>query len=203
MLASPHFHIGMIGQKLSHYRVLSELGHGGMGVVYRARDETLGRDVALKLLPSNTLADPAARDRLLHEARTASALNHPHICTIYEAGEAGGQIFFAMELVDGRPLRELIPAGGLPAESVVRYGSQIADALAHTHERGVIHRDLKPGNLMVTREGRTKVLDFGLARHQSREELEDATKSRLSAEETPSVAGTLAYAAGAHYRPAD
>ena len=195
----------MIGQELSHYRIVSELGRGGMGVVYRARDETLGRDVALKLLPSDALADQAARHRLLHEARTASALNHPHICTIHEAGEASGQIFFAMELVDGQPLRELIPTGGLPAESVVRYGAQIADALAHAHERGVVHRDLKPANVMVTPEGRVKVLDFGLARRQSREALEEVTKSRLSVEGTAAVAGTLAYMAPEQLRgdPAD
>lgn len=185
----------MIGKELSHYRIVSELGRGAMGVVYRARDETLRRDVALKLLPSGALADPAARDRLLREARTASALNHPHICTIHEAGEAGGQIFFAMELVDGRPLRELIPAGGLSAESVVRYGSQVADALAHAHERGVIHRDLKPGNVMVTPDGRAKVLDFGLAQQLRTDELEAATRSRVSLEDAGFMAGTLAYMA--------
>jgi serine/threonine-protein kinase len=185
----------MIGQKLSHYRILGELGRGGMGVVYRACDETLGRDVALKLLPLEALTDPDARDRLLREARTASALNHPNICTIHEAGEADGQIFFAMELVDGRPLRELIPPDGMPAESVARYGAQIADALAHAHGRGVIHRDLKPANVIVTAEGRAKVLDFGLARRQSREALEEVTKSRLSVEENAAVAGTLAYMA--------
>ena len=149
-----------------HYRLLGRLGEGGMGVVHHARDERLGREVALKLLPPGLAGDERARARLVAEARAASALNHPHVLTIYEVGEEGGRVYIAMEYVPGRPLAELIPAGGLPAETVVRYGAQIADALAHAHERGVVHRDVKPSNVLVTPEGRVKVLDFGLAKHR-------------------------------------
>ena len=185
----------MIGKKLSHYHIVEHIGAGGMGVVYRARDERLGRDVALKLLPAETLGDAAARRQLQNEARTASALNHPHICTIYDVGEAEGQFYVAMEYVVGQPLARMIPAGGLPEESVVRYGVQIADALAHAEDRGVVHRDLKSANVVVTPEGRAKVLDFGLARRARKEELEEATRSRVSLEESGGIAGTLAYVA--------
>ena len=151
----------MVGRTIAHYRVTAKIGAGGMGEVYRARDEQLQRDVALKVLPAATLADETARARLLHEAHTASALNHPHICTIHEVGEADGQAYIVMEYVEGQPLSALIPGEGLPAETVVRYGVQIADALAHAHQRGIIHRDLKSSNVMITSEGRAKVLDFG------------------------------------------
>ncbi len=154
----------MIGQTLSHYRIVAQLGAGGMGVVYRARDERLQRDVALKVLPAGAIADETSRARLLREARMASALNHPNICHIYEVGEEQGNAYIAMELVEGRSLRETIPKGGLPIEKAIRHGAQIADALAHAHERGVIHRDLKSANVVITPEGRAKVLDFGLAK---------------------------------------
>jgi serine/threonine-protein kinase len=195
----------MLGQTLTHYRIIAELGRGGMGVVYRARDETLGREVALKVVRPEAVADPAARKRLMDEARTASSLNHPHICTIYETGEGQGQIFVAMELVDGKSLSESLRSGGLPVETVTRYGAQIADALAHAHERGVVHRDLKPANIMVTPEGRAKVLDFGLARRFEQGKLDEVTRSQLAAEPGDSVAGTLAYMAPEQLRgePAD
>jgi len=183
----------MIGRTLGHYRVLEPLGSGGMGVVYRARDERLEREVALKVLPEDAVAEPTARARLLREARTASSLNHPHVCTIYEVGEDGGQIFVAMELVEGQPLRELIGATGLPVATVIRYGIQIADALAHAHEHGVVHRDLKSANVMITREGRVKVLDFGLARRATGGSgPADATRS-LSLTETGAIVGTPHY----------
>ncbi len=149
---------------LAHYTVFEQIGAGGMGAVYRARDTRLGRDVALKLLPPEMFADERARARLLQEARLASALNHPHICTIYEVGEADGQTYIAMELVRGRPLSEQIPPEGLAAESVLRYGAQVADALAHAHDHGIVHRDLKGANVVITADGRAKVLDFGLAK---------------------------------------
>lgn len=184
----------MVGRVIAHYRIEAELGPGGMGVVYRARDERLQRKIALKVLPPDSLADPAAKARLLREARLASQLNHPHICTVHDADEADGQLYVAMELVHGRSLCELIKEGGLPAETVIRFGTQIADALAHAHRNGVIHRDLKSANVVITAEGRAKVLDFGLALCEQKD-LDEATRSRLSVEEDRRVAGTLPYLA--------
>ena len=153
-----------MARTLAHYEVFEQLGAGGMGAVFRARDTRLGRDVALKLLPATLFADQDARRRLEQEARLASSLNHPNICTIYEVGESGDETYVAMELVGGGPLSAKIPPGGLPPETVLRYGTEIADALAHAHEHGVLHRDLKAANIAITADGRTKVLDFGLAR---------------------------------------
>ncbi len=184
----------LVGRTLGPFRVVAEIGAGGMGVVYRARDERLGRDVALKVLPASALADPDARTRLLGEARTASALNHPHICTVHEVGEADGRIFIALELVDGQPLSAVIPPGGLPAETVVRLGTQIADALGHAHEHGVVHRDLKTANVMVTADGRAKILDFGLATHGPTE-LSEVTRSQVSLAGGGEIAGTLPFMA--------
>ena len=121
------------GQRLAHYEIVALLGAGGMGAVYKAKDTRLGRLVALKIPLQGTLADEAARTQLLHEAQNASALNHPHIATIYEVGEDGGQVYIAMELVEGRPLKELVPPDGMALETVIRYGTQIADAMAHAH----------------------------------------------------------------------
>jgi len=140
----------MIGERLGHFRVVEKIGAGGMGVVYRAHDEELDRDVAIKVLPAASFHDPSARARLLREARTASKLNHPHICTIYEVGEADGQAYIAMELVEGQPLSARLTDGALPVEQVLRYGLQLADAVAHAHERGVVHRDLKSANVIIT-----------------------------------------------------
>jgi serine/threonine-protein kinase len=154
----------LLGQTFSHYRIQSLLGAGGMGRVYRAHDARLGRDLALKILPCDMMADDTARARLLEEARTASSLSHAHIAHVYDVGEDRGQMFFAMELVEGKALREAIPRGGLSLSLVCRYGAQIASALAFAHERGVVHRDLKSANVMITPEGRVKVLDFGLAK---------------------------------------
>ncbi len=184
----------MIGQTLGHYRIEAQLGAGGMGVVYRARDERLGRAIALKVLPAEKQADETARARLLREARAASALNHPHICHIYEVGEAEGQAYIAMELVEGQPLNTRIPAEGMPADVVLRYGAQVADALAHAHERKIVHRDLKTANVVITPEGRAKVLDFGLAK-QMDEELQGATRSKGPLTQEGAVAGTLHYMA--------
>ncbi len=185
----------MIDRSIAQYRIEAEVGRGGMGVVYRARDTRLGRNVALKLLPLDSLADGAARERQLHEARMASALNHPHIATLYEVGEAEGLFFLAMELVEGKPLAALIPAGGMPAESVARCGAQIADGLDHAHSRGIVHRDLKSANVIVTPEGRVKVLDFGLAQRIEQERYDQATQSQVSLGEVGGIAGTLPYMA--------
>jgi serine/threonine-protein kinase len=150
------------GSRIGQYEVLERLGTGGMGEVYRARDARLDRFVALKIVHDS--ATGGSGDRVLHEARAASALNHPNICTIYEVGEFEGRPFLAMEYIAGQTLSRVIPPDGLRADDVVRYGVQIADALAHAHEHGVIHRDLKGANVVVTPQGRAKVLDFGLAK---------------------------------------
>jgi serine/threonine protein kinase/tetratricopeptide (TPR) repeat protein len=190
----------MIGQTISHYRVLEKIGAGGMGEVYRAHDVQLGRDVALKVLPAQLLADDSARKLLIREARTASSLNHPNICTVHDVGETGGRNYIVMEYVKGRPLSELIGEGGLPKEKVVRYGEQISDGLEHAHEHGVIHRDLKTSNIMITPEGRAKVLDFGLARRQSIERVADQTRSEDSYPDEGTGAGTMHYTAPEVFR---
>jgi eukaryotic-like serine/threonine-protein kinase len=182
-------------EQVGHYRLLERIGAGGMGEVYRARDERLDREVAIKILPPNVQDDPRARDRLLAEARSASQLNHPHICTIYEVNQEGNIAFVAMEYVGGRSLSAIIPSNGLPIEQVIRYGTQIADALAHAHQRRIVHRDLKPANVTVTPNGSAKVLDFGLAMRLPPEELEAATVSQLQLGESDSIAGTLPYMA--------
>src|SRR5688572_12193181 len=135
----------MVGETLGHYRIEARLGAGGMGVVYRAHDEKLHRTVAIKVVGGGKVSS-GDRARLIDEARAASHLTHANICTVYEVGEANGHAFIVMEFVAGRLLSEIIPPGGLPAETVVRLGGQIADALAHAHDRGVIHRDLKSAN---------------------------------------------------------
>ncbi|MBI4466209.1 MAG: protein kinase [Acidobacteria bacterium] len=185
----------MIGRRLGPYHIEAQLGAGGMGVVYRARDTRLERPVALKLIGERLVADETARQRLLREARNASALNHPHICTIYEVGEAEGQAYIAMEHVEGQPLGTSIPTQGLGVEAVLRYGAQIADALAHAHDRGIIHRDLKSSNVVIAPGGRAKVLDFGLAQRLRAEELAEATRSTASLADASGLAGTLAYMA--------
>jgi len=185
----------MVGKSFNHYRVLERVGAGGMGVVYRARDERLERDVAIKILPPETAADPAARSRLLEEARLASSLNHPNICTIYEVGEAEGQGFIAMEYVQGETLSARIPAEGLPAETVLRYGDQIAAGLEHAHAHGVIHRDLKSSNVRVNAEGRAKILDFGLAERLPQAEAATAEQPDATPGRHTAISGTLSYMA--------
>ena len=168
-----------------------------MGEVYRAYDEQLARNVALKVLPSEQLGDATARARLLREARSAAALNHPHICTIYEVSETGQQAYIAMELIDGKTLSDQIEAGPLAPSDVVRYGFQLADALAHAHDRGIVHHDLKSGNVMITADGRLKVLDFGLAKKiGSGADIDARTEVRTATLTQPgTVIGTLAYMA--------
>jgi serine/threonine protein kinase len=182
----------MIGQTLDHYKILAQLGEGGMGVVYRARDEVLNRDVALKLL-LHSAVDKVSPDHLLREAQTASSLSHPNICTIHQVGQTGEDFYVVMELIEGRSLSDLITTTGLSMETVARYGTQIADALAHAHDRGIVHRDLKGSNVMVTPEGRVKVLDFGLATRLEREEISELTLSYTALESK--LVGTLPYMA--------
>jgi len=154
----------MVGTELLHYKILRKLGQGGMGEVWLAEDGKLGRKVALKVLPADVADDPARRARFEREARAIAALNHPNIVTVHSVEEAGGTFFITMELVEGKPLSELIPRGGLPLGRFLEYAVPIADALAAAHKQGVTHRDLKPDNVMVGDDGRVKVLDFGLAK---------------------------------------
>ncbi len=184
------------GARFGTHEIVARIGAGGMGEVWRARDTRLDREVALKVLPAATLTDETARARLLREARVASKLNHPHVCTIHEVGEAEGQAFIAMELVEGQSLATRLSGGALPLEQVLLYGQQVADALAHAHEKGVVHRDLKSANVVLTPEGRAKVLDFGLAKRLVGEDLSEATTASHDALTTPgTLAGTLAYMA--------
>jgi serine/threonine protein kinase/Tfp pilus assembly protein PilF len=185
----------MIGERLGHYLILEKLGAGGMGEVYRARDERLKRDVALKILPEDTPKDASAGIKILREAQSASALNDPHICTIHEVGEANGRHFIVMEMVEGSPLNSLIPPEGLRPDLVVRYGAQIAGALAHAHDRGIIHRDIKSANIVITPSGQVKVLDFGLARLHGDPEFTEVTRSHQSADPASALVGTLPYIA--------
>ena len=185
----------MIGQLLGHYQILSKIGEGGMGVVYRARDEVLHRDVALKVVAQRSGMEKSTRELLLHEARSSSALSHPNLCTSHEVGEVAGELYIGMELVEGRPLSELIGGVGLPVESVMRYGVQIAAALAHAHNRNIVHRDLKSANVVVTPDGLVKVLDFGLARRVSTAPAGEGTATMGPLEAPGALVGTLSYIA--------
>lgn len=184
----------MIGNKLGHYRLTAKIGEGGMGVVYRARDEELSRDVAVKVLASG-MFEHVGKDHLLREAQTASALNHPNICTIYQIGRVDEGFYLVMELVEGQPLSEIARNSKLTTEAVTRYGTQIADALAHAHDRRIVHRDLKGANVVITQDGRVKVLDFGLARRMDKVTVDAITRSHASLERDRSMVGTLPYMA--------
>ena len=164
-------------------------------MVYRAEDTSLRRTVALKFLPEHLSSDLVVSERLRQEARMASALNHPNICTIYEVSEDSGEVFIAMEYVEGRPLSEVIGTEGLPLDTTLRYGRQLASALEHAHDRGVVHGDLKPSNILITPEGNAKILDFGLARRNDPAEFDRQTLETVSAETRPGLGGTLPYMA--------
>ncbi len=185
----------LVGETLAQYRVEERLGAGGSGVVYRARDLRLERPVALKVISEELRHNELAWARLLREARLASSLHHPHICGIYDLGEEDDRSYIAMEYIDGLLLSDAIQGGALSPEQVRHHGSEIAQALAHAHEQGVIHGDLKSHNVMLTTEGDVKLLDFGLGRRIPRQGMEQVTSSHLVLAEVGAMAGTLPYLA--------
>src|SRR6476659_180165 len=182
------------GSRLGPYEILAPLGAGGMGEVYRARDERLRRDVAVKVLVSELSADPGRRKRFEQEARSASSLNHPNIVTIHDIGSTDSTVYIAMELVDGRTLRALLQDGLLPTRRLLDIAFQIADGLAKAHGAGIVHRDLKPENIMVTKDGVVKILDFGLAKLLPREDgLEQDSATAIQETRPGTVLGTIGY----------
>jgi len=180
----------VIGETISHYRILSRLGAGGMGVVYEAEDTRLGRKVAIKFLPEDANANAEAVQRFLREARVISSLNHPHICTLYDIGVNQGQQFMVMELLDGQSLKDRVAKGAMPIEEVLELGAQMADALDAAHAQGVVHRDVKPANLFITRRGALKVLDFGVAKLSKAVRGQDHLDSTIGATDQLTTMGT-------------
>ena len=181
------------GTKLGPFEVLAPLGAGGMGEVYRARDSRLGRDVAIKVLSAEFAADADRRKRFEQEARSASALNHPNIVTIHDIGSDGATVYIAMELVDGRTLRDVLHAGALPTRRLLDLAYQMADGLAKAHAAGIVHRDLKPENVMVTKDGAVKILDFGLAKLLKEQPEENSNLPTAQATQAGTVLGTVGY----------
>lgn len=188
----------VIGKTLGHYRIEAKLGEGGMGVVYRAFDTHLDRPVAIKILRADATTSPERKRRFVHEAKAASALNHPNIVHIYDIGTSEGTDFIAMEFVAGKTLHQVIGTNGLPLRDILNYSIHIADALARAHSAGIVHRDLKPANVIVAEDGRVKLLDFGLAKLTEKTVDSEVATATMTAEEAPqteagSIVGTVAY----------
>ncbi len=184
----------LVGQHLGRYRVLSRLGQGGMGIVYRAKDSVLGREVALKVLPQNVTRDPSRRRRFLKEARLAAAIAHPNLVATYDVGDTEERIYLAMELVDGEPLRSRLASGPMDIEEVLRVGADLSRGVARAHAAGIVHRDLKPENVMIARDGTVKILDFGIATIRATSvDGTTPTESGIGESDLGVVVGTPAY----------
>src|SRR5437879_8770297 len=181
----------MIGQQVSHYRILGKLGGGGMGVVYEAEDLKLGRHVALKFIPENLVGDPKSLERFEREARAASQLNHPNICTIHSIEDNNGHPFIVMEKLEGQSLKQCIAGHAMETDKILDISIQVADALVASHAKGIVHRDIKPANIFLTPSGQVKVLDFGLAKLVHKADTEEAADNSLTA--VGVIPGTAVY----------